>query len=126
MSVFMPSRAYSQSIQPTPPSIGTVEQNSGFVDDNGKPLSRSEYEAIQNKNTGIQWQNIGLLIGILFILGIVTVIIIFFIKKSKKPKNIPMQNNPENNMSNQQQLPNEASQNSAETINNQSNKNNQT
>ena len=43
-------------IQVDPPQVKTVPESSGFVDDQGNPVSRAEYNRIQDAETGLQWR----------------------------------------------------------------------
>lgn len=52
-------------IQVDPPQVKTVPESSGFVDDQGNPISRAEYDRIQDAETGLQWGNIMLAVAVL-------------------------------------------------------------
>ena len=55
------------------------EPTSGFVDDNGNPISIEEHNSIRENESGVQWNNIALVLGIVAIIGGA----VYFVKKSK-------------------------------------------
>jgi hypothetical protein len=68
-----------------PPEVGSIPQNSGFVDQNGNSVSREELQKAYDKSTGIQWQNIimDVTIGLLIITAIIIVVVVIKKKKNK-------------------------------------------
>lgn len=91
---FGPTKISAQNTQTDPrfntparemsaPKIGTIPQSSGYVDQNGNPLSREEYEKIQNKKTGIQWDHI---FQLLVVIGVIVGGIVVLVKLTKRKK----------------------------------------
>jgi hypothetical protein len=63
-----------------------VPQSSGFVDEDGRALSRDEANRLVNKDSGIQWDNILKLAGVLVVIGGITAGVIVIKKRSNKSR----------------------------------------
>lgn len=50
-------------------TIRGEEETSGFVDDDGNPISIEDYNEARERETGMQWGNIAILIAVLTVIG---------------------------------------------------------
>lgn len=69
----------------------TIQSSSGYVDDNGDPISMEEYEAIRKDRTGIQWDNIALVVGGVVVIAAAVTVVIVVSKKRKHASDINTQ-----------------------------------
>ncbi len=46
-----------------------MAETSGFVDDDGCPISREEFARMRDAETGMQWDNIAIVVGVLALIG---------------------------------------------------------
>jgi|GEM_PF-2121699 len=68
----------------TGPSVQTVPQSSGFVDQDGNPVSKEELDRAYKESTGIQWKNIIHDTVILLIIVVIAGSLYYMYRKKRK------------------------------------------
>lgn len=61
--------AATSSAQQFPEHCEPMAETSGFVDEEGCPISIEEYAQIRDDATGMQWDNIAILVAVLVVIG---------------------------------------------------------
>src|SRR5690606_4210217 len=64
-------------------TIQGQKPSSGFIDENGNPISQEQYDRMREDEKGVKWLNVGLVLGALAIVG-GTIVAVVSITKNKK------------------------------------------
>lgn len=61
--------ASTSAAQQYPDHCEPMAETSGFVDDEGCPISREEYARMRDDATGMQWDNIAIVAAVVLVVG---------------------------------------------------------